>query len=62
MSVPTMLTVPPAALLTLAMVRLWAFSVTAPLESFASRLAKLIVRLPESSAMLYKLLSTATGA
>src|SRR5262245_56344299 len=57
-----MLTVPPTALLTPVMVRLWAFSVTAPLESLASRLAKLIVRLPESSAILDRVLSPATGA
>src|SRR5262245_63749862 len=57
-----MLTVPPTAWSTPVMVRLWAFSVTAPFESLASRLAKLIVRLPESSAMLDRLLSPATGA
>src|SRR2546427_486329 len=62
-SVPTMLTVPPTGLLTAVMVRVCVFSsAPPPLLSLPVRLAKLIVRSPESSAMLVRLSSTATGA
>ena len=59
-SVPTRLTVPPIALPTAVSVN--SALVLSTSVSFAVRLANEIVRLPESSAMLDRLSSTATGA
>src|SRR5512132_3071699 len=58
---PLMLTVPPTGLLTAVIVRTWPPSF-GPAESLASRLAKLIVRGPLSSATLLKLSLVPVGA
>ena len=58
--VPTRLTVPPIALPTSVIVN--SALVLSTSVSFTVRLANEIVRLPESSAMLDRLSSTATGA
>src|SRR5882762_5629695 len=59
---PTMLTVPPTALLTVLTIRVWLLSLAGPFESLAVKVANGIVRGPESSATLERVSLLAVGA
>ena len=61
-SVPTIFTVPPTALLTALIVSNCADSLEGPTVSFASKLAKLMLRGPLSSNTLVSVSPVATGA
>src|SRR5436190_130226 len=57
-----MLTVPPTALLTVLMLRVWPLSLAGPFESFAVKVEAGIVTGPESSATLDRVSLLAVGA